>query len=74
MEQPHPFVGATKVLYKDHWGDEAVYEEINGPRWVDLYAAADAAIARSGDGHHIFIERFVADKQQPEVLRLTTGS
>ncbi len=74
LGQPHPFEGALQVVYKDHWGDQPVVEEINGPRWVDLYAAADAAIRRSGDDHHIFIEAFRPVADQPHQLRLTTGS
>ncbi len=74
LNQPHPFKGALQVAYKDHWGDGPVFEEITGDRWVDLYAAADAAIRRSGDDHHCFIEAFTPVEDQPHQLRLTTGS
>jgi hypothetical protein len=70
----HPFPGAVQVAYKQHWGEKAVFEEINGATWADLYRAADAAIRRSGDDHHIFIEHFVVNPQQPDQLLLTTGS
>lgn len=74
LGEQHPFKGALQVAYKDHWGDEPVFEEITGDRWVDLYAAADAAIRRSGDGHHIFIEQFQPNKECPQQLFLQTGS
>jgi len=74
LTAPHPFLGALQVTYGDHWGDETVVEEIRGNCWVDLYAAADAAIRRSGDDHHCFIEAFKPVADLPHQLRLTTGS
>ena len=74
LGEQHPYTGALQVVYKDHWGEKAIYEEITGDRWVDLYAAADAAIAKSGDGHHIFIERFQPSRDCPQQLILQTGS
>jgi hypothetical protein len=74
LSQPHPYVGATEVCYRDHWGDAPVHETIPGPTWADLYTAADRCIARSGDGHHVFIEAFDTVANQPHQLRLTTGS
>ena len=50
LNQPHPYAGAAEVCYRDHWGDEPVYETIMGPTWADLYSAADRCIQRSGDG------------------------
>lgn len=70
----HPFQGAVQVAYKQHWGERAVYKEIQGGTWADLYRAADAVILASGDDHHIFIESFVVNPQQPDQLLLTTGS
>ena len=70
----HPWEGALQVAYKDHWGDEAVFEEIQGTTWADLYRAADAAIQRSGDGHHIFVESFRPNPANPQQLILQTGS
>jgi hypothetical protein len=70
----HPYKGATELYYGDHWGEESVVEEIKGSRWIDLWAAADAAIRASGDEHHIFIERFATVADEPQTLRLTTGS
>ncbi len=70
----HPYKAARSVCYRDHWGDAAVYETIQGSTWLDLYRAADRCIQRSGDGHHVFIEAFDAVADQPHQLRLTTGS
>ena len=72
--QQHAFPGALHIAYRDHWGPEAVFEEIKGNTWLDLYRAADAAIRRSGDEHHCFIEAFIPVADQPQQLRLTTGS
>ena len=72
--QEHPYKGAVEVCYRDHWGDQPVYETIQGATWADLYRAADRCIQRSGDGHHIFIEAFELVKGQPHQLRLSTGS
>ena len=70
----HPYKGAVEVCYRDHWGDEPVYETIQGPTWADLYRAADRCIQRSGDSHHCFIESFQTVADQPHQIRLTTGS
>lgn len=70
----HPYTAAQSVCYRDHWGDQAVYETILGPTWADLYRAADRCIQRSGDQHHIFIESFQPVADQPHQIRLTTGS
>ena len=74
LNQPHPYAAAVEICYRDHWGDEPVYETIPGPTWRDLYVAADRCIRRSGDGHHVFIESFQTVADQPHQLRLTTGS
>jgi hypothetical protein len=70
----HPFKNAVQVAYREHWGDEPVFESIDGPTWADLYRAADRCIQRSGDQHHIFIESFEPVAGQPHQLRLSTGS
>lgn len=70
----HPFEGADRVVYKDHWGKEAVQCSINGLTWAALYVAADACIRDSGDNHHVFIERFIPSKDDPRTLILSTGS
>lgn len=72
--QDHPYTGALQVAYKDHWGAEGVFEEIQGSTWADLYRAADRCIRRSGDGHHIFIEALTVNPSCPEQLILHTGS
>ena len=70
----HPYKGALQVAYRDHWGDEGVFEEIQGGTWADLYRAADRCIRRSGDGHHCFIEAFTVNRDCPNQLILHTGS
>lgn len=70
----HPYEGAQYVIYDEHWGDGEVVQEIKGDTWADLYVAADAAIRRSEDGHHCFIEAFRPVANKPHHLRLTTGS
>jgi len=70
----HPFQDAREICYRDHWGEDPVYETIQGATWADLYRAADRCIQRSGDQHHIFIEGFYPVANQPHQLRLTTGS
>ena len=70
----HPYKGALQVSYRDHWGDEGVFEEIQGGTWADLYRAADRCIRRSGDGHHCFIEAFTVNQNTPQQLILHTGS
>ncbi len=74
LNQPHPYTAAREISYKDHWGEAAVIEPIEGPTWRDLYSAADRCIRGSGDDHHIFIEAFYTVADQPHQIRLTTGS
>lgn len=74
LRAPHPYTAAREVCYGDHWGEEAVVEPIPGKTWTDLYVAASRCIERSGDGHHVFIEHFETVADQPQILRLTTGS
>lgn len=67
------FMGTWRVSYSGHWGpDDIVSASLQDPTWLDLFAAADWAIARSGDSHHIFIERF--DPAPGGFLDLITGS
>ena len=80
LEAQHPFQGALQVAYRDHWGEEgAVFEEIKTEgqghgTWLDLWAAADRCIRRSGDDHHCFIEAFTPNPENPQQLMLQTGS
>ncbi len=74
MTDRHPFEGADRVVYKDHWGDKPVSCSINGLTWAALYVAANACIRDSGDNHHVFIEDFKPGEDDPRTLYLTTGS
>ena len=74
LSERHPFEGADRVVYKDHWGDKPVSASINGLTWAALFVAANACIRDSGDGHHVFIERFTPSKDDPRTLVLQTGS
>lgn len=74
LGQPHSFEGAERVIYRDHWGDLPTVTAINGLTWAALWVAADACIRDSGDEHHVFIERFRRDKDDPNTLVLSTGS
>lgn len=67
MLATHPFPKATRLEYK------GLMATIAGPRWIDLWFAADAIIKQSGDSHHIFIEAFTPT-QDGRLLRLSTGS
>lgn len=72
LSSRYPFE-ATKVHYKDHWGNP-VTTDIVGATWEALYVAADKAIRDSGDTHHVFIEQFTPSKEDSSVLVLSTGS
>ena len=74
LSDRHPFEGADRVVYKDHWGDKPVSCSINGLTWAALYIAANACIRDSGDKHHIYIEEFTPSKDDPRTLVLSTGS
>jgi hypothetical protein len=73
LNDRHPFFGATKVHYKDHWG-KPVTKDIVGATWAALYVAGNAAIRDSGDSHHVFIEQFEPSKTDSNVLIMQTGS
>lgn len=70
----HPFEGADRIVYKNHWGEKPVSCSINGLTWLALYVAANSCIRDSDDTHHIFIENFIVDPQDPRTLLLITGS
>lgn len=74
LSDRHPFEGADRVVYTDHWGGKPVQCSINGLTWAALYVAADACIRDSGDDHHVFIELFRPSKDDPRTLILSTGS
>lgn len=74
LRAPHPWPEHQLVSYQG-WGDAFMVKVlINGPLWTDLWMAADEAIQRSGDGHHIFIENFTQSKTHDFELVLHTGS
>jgi hypothetical protein len=72
LDDRYPFE-ATKVHYKDHWGNPMT-TDIVGATWKALYVAADKAILDSGDNHHVFIEQFTPSKEDSSILVLSTGS
>ena len=74
LSDRHPFEGATKVVYKNHWGKGDIVVPVNGSTWAALYVAGNAAIRDSGDNHHAFIEQFKQSSINPEILFMTTGS
>ena len=75
FDEPHPYIGATHVVYTQHWGTAGNIEvPIQGATWLDLYRAANEAIQRSNDTHHIFIEFFEPVADKPGYLSLATGS
>lgn len=74
LGERHPFEGADRVVYRNHWGKEPVSVSINGLTWQALWVAANAAIRDSGDSHHVYIEDFSIDTEDPRTLLLSTGS
>ena len=74
LSDSHPFTDSQFLVYDNHWGGTEVVKPIAGLTWAALYVAADAAIRDSGDGHHVFIERFYPITDKPGHLRLITGS
>ena len=67
-----PWPDAARLVYRMHWGDP-VEIELAAADWHALWAAADVAIHRSGDRHHIYIED-IRPTDEPGVLELCTGS
>ena len=78
----HPYTEFSKIFYCDHWGGvnfqgkrvrsgKCVSSKINGTTWRHIQIAADEAIRKSGDEHHIFIEGFTI---KGDKLFLDTGS
>lgn len=74
INEKHPFPNAEFLIYNNHWGEHKVRVSIQGDTWLDLWRAADSAIESSGDGHHIFIERFKWMENSNNTLTLQTGS
>ena len=74
MADRHPYEGADRVVYRNHWGSQPVSVSIQGLTWAALWTAANAAIRDSGDNHHVYIEAFEPDAEDPHTLILSTGS
>ncbi len=61
-EVPYPQV--TELVYANYWGKDikskppAIKIPLRDKSWLGLWAAADEAIKKSGDFHHIYIEAF----------------
>jgi len=51
---------------------EGLEVKVEGNTWLDLYRAANEAVEKSGDTHHIFIENF--DMTDDGNLELFCGS
>jgi hypothetical protein len=51
-----------------------VVKIIEGKTWLDLWRAAEECIVASEDSHHIFIEAFYPERNDPTTLSLGTGS
>jgi len=74
LRAPHPWPEHTILTYQGMSEVGEVKVRIEGPLWSDLWKAADQAIIRSQDGHHIFIEDFTQSKTRDFELVLSTGS
>ena len=74
LSDRHPYEGADRVVYENHWGGKSVSCSINGATWAALYVAANACIRDSEDNHHVFIEAFRPANDDPRTLILSTGS
>lgn len=74
LNERHPYEGADRLVYRNHWGDEPVEYQIIGSTWLALWTAANACIRDSGDTHHVYIEAFRQDKDNPRTLILYAGS
>ena len=87
MDAPHPYPSATTMVHTTIsgvepasgmrcWGgDGGRFEaQITGPRWLDLWLAADMVIRASSDLHHCFIEGFETDRDDRALLHLGVGS
>lgn len=73
LRAPHPWKNHRTISYQG-WGDVEVKVAIPGPLWSDLWLAAEQAIEKSGDDHHIFIEGFTPSPSNATELHLSTGS
>lgn len=74
LNDRHPFETAEVLVYRDHWGDTQSQCRLVGKTWTALFVAANACVRDSGDTHHVYIENFRVDKEDPKILYLSTGS
>lgn len=75
LKHAHPFTDAKKVRYSSTWERTVEVEvRINGDLWLDLWFAADAAVRATQNDHHVAIESFRPDPDDPTVLILSVGS
>jgi hypothetical protein len=74
MSDCHPYEGVDRVIYRNHWGVTPAQASIQGLTWAALWVAANACIRDSGDDHHVYIESFEPDAEDPRTLVLQTGS
>jgi hypothetical protein len=74
LRTPHPYPEHTILCYEGMGEVGEVKVRIEGPLWTDLWKAAEEAIVRSRDHHHIFIEDFHQSKTRDLELWLSTGS
>ena len=74
MDDPHPWPQARQVIYSLPWRDMTeVAVPIEGITWLDLYRAADRAVALNGESRYTSIEAFSFSGAEPEMLVLFTG-
>lgn len=69
-----PYPDARRLIYYNHWGPEHITVDLVAGDWHALWSAADSAIRRSGDQHHIYIEKIEPSEGDPTTLTLQTGS
>lgn len=74
LHEAHPYLVAKTLVYKNHWGTQTIEVPIEGSTWLDMYRAADNAIRKSSDRHHVFIEDFLVSSNDHSVVFLSTGS
>lgn len=62
--------------YDAGFGAKVVGDVILNPTWLEVWAAADKAMRKSGDSHHIFLERVEFKRMVGEIMvfELSFGS
>jgi hypothetical protein len=69
-----PYPQSQRLIYNSHWGKNEIEVELAAQDWHALWSAANDAILKSGDLHHIYIEEIRPSHDDPTVLILHTGS